>query len=118
MLRHGFMFAALTLSLGATAAQAQYTGPSKLPVLKSVAEVVKGGKDDQPVIVQGVLKQKIDDDTYLFNDGTGDIRVDIDSEKFPKTEVGATTKVEIRGEVSKDALQKAEIDADVVTVLP
>lgn len=112
------VMAALVLPLAATGAQAQYTGPSKMPVLKSVAEVSKNGKDDQPVLIQGLIKQKIDDDTYVFSDGTGDIHVEIDADEFPKTEVSATTKVEVRGEVSKYALSKAEIDADMITVLP
>ncbi len=110
------------IALGATVALAQYTGPVEgkkgdAP-LRTVAEIREHNKDDQPVVLTGVLAKKLGKDKYLFKDDTGEIRVEIDAEDFPTVEVSEKTRVEITGEVDKSALRAAEVDAKRVRVLP
>lgn len=117
-----FARAAVLVAGAALAAFAQYTGPSEgraaSEPLRTVAEVLEQGRDDQPVLLTGVLAKKVGKEKYLFRDATGEIRVEIDVEDFPAGPVDATTRVEIAGEVDKNVLRKAEVDAKRVRVLP
>lgn len=104
-------------ALGSTAALAQYTGPSATPTYQSVAEVLKNPVDDAQVALAGHLLRKVSNDKYIFSDGTGEIRVDIDHKRFPATPINEKTRIQIRGEVEKDFLESAEIDVDSLTVV-
>jgi uncharacterized protein (TIGR00156 family) len=112
------------LVLASSAAYAQYTGPVEKNaktqanhVATSVKEIQANPKDDQKVILEGTLLKKIGDDEYRFSDGTGEITVEIDEDDFPKTPVGAETKLKIHGEVDTHLLKAADIEADSVTVV-
>lgn len=98
-------------------ALAQYAGPSKArsaapPNYASVAEVLKNPVDDAPVTLQGKLLRQVGKEKYIFSDGTGEIRVDIDAELFAGRRIDENTTVRLRGEVEKDFLQSPEIDVD------
>jgi uncharacterized protein (TIGR00156 family) len=102
---------------------AQYAGPSTAKSPKptsyaSVAEILKNPVDDIRVTLQGTLVSKVGHEKYLFSDGTGQIRVEIDDDKFPKTRVDEKTRVTIEGEVEKDLLQSPEIDVKRLTASP
>lgn len=98
-------------------AQAQYMGPSSQFVVNSVADILKNPIDDQPVVLRGFLTQQVGKEKYMFSDGTGEIRVDIDNKRFAGQQVDAKTKIEIRGEVEKDFLQSPEIDVDSLLIV-
>ena len=108
-------FAALLVL--STAAHAQYTGAGAQAPVTTVAAVLKDPVDDRPVVLQGKLLRQLKGDKYLFADATGEIRVEIDADKFPGTKVSDTTLIEIRGEIEKDFLQSPEIDVDRLTVV-
>jgi uncharacterized protein (TIGR00156 family) len=99
------------------AVQAQYVGPSSLKVSQSVAEILKNPVDDRLVTLRGHLLRKIGKEKYLFSDGTGEIRVEIDDRDFPTQKINEKTLVEIRGEVEKDYLESPEIDAKRISVI-
>jgi len=107
-----------------TAALAQYSGPGKrepqpLPVLNSVAEVLKQPIDDQPVELTGTLVRQTGSETFQFRDATGEIQVEIDRDDFPAGQViAADTRVTIIGEVETRALRAPEIDAESLVVAP
>lgn len=105
------------LLLGA-AARAQYTGPSAAPELRQVAAALKEGRDNQRVRLQGVLVRHLRADKYLFSDGSGEIRVEIEHGLFPRVPVDAQTRVEIVGEVEKDFLESPEIDVERIEAAP
>jgi uncharacterized protein (TIGR00156 family) len=110
--------AAAALLLGAPAVMhAQYVGPSASPELRQVAAVLKDGRDDQRVRLQGRLVRHVGSDKYLFSDGSGEIRVEIDHDVFPRVPIGDATRVEIVGEVEKDFLESPEIDVERLEVL-
>jgi len=107
---------ALTFAAGAAGlVHAQYSGPSDLKPAQtvkyaSVSEILKKPVDDVRVSLQGTLTRKVGHEKYLFSDGTGEIRVEIDDKIFPTTKVDEKTRVTIEGEVEKDLMQSPEID--------
>lgn len=109
-------------SLAVMPAMAQYTGPTTSsragPVsYASVAEILKNPVDDVPVSLQGKLLRQVGKEKYIFSDGTGEIRVEIDARLFAGVKVDENTTVRIRGEVEKDFLQSPEIDVDLLSVV-
>ena len=98
-------------------ASAQYVGPSAAPTYRSVAEVLKNPVDDAPVVLEGYIIKQVGKEKYLFSDGAGEIRVDIDQKYFPTTPVNEKTKVQIRGEIEKDFLQSPEIDVEHLSII-
>ncbi len=108
----------VVLSLIMLSAQAQYLGPNS-HVANTVSEVLKNSVDDQPVVLEGYLIKKVAKKKYLFSDGTGVIRVEIDREKFhaPITE---KTKVRLTGEIDeieKDFTTDVEVDVDRIEII-
>lgn len=107
----------VTSALFASAALAQYVGPSSAPSYETIADVLKNPVDDAPVVLTGYLVKQVGNEKYLFSDGRSEIRVDIDHKHLPATPVDEKTRVEIRGEVEKDFLQSPEIDVESVRIL-
>jgi uncharacterized protein (TIGR00156 family) len=114
-------FAGALIAFGAVSAFAQYTGPVEGKTgpkpLRTVSEIREHAKDDQAVLLTGVLAKKLGKEKYLFKDATGEISVEIDTEDFPSVKVDDKTRVEITGEVDKSALRAVEVDAKSVRVL-
>jgi uncharacterized protein (TIGR00156 family) len=96
---------------------AQYTGPGANPMPGNIAEILKNPVDDQNVLLRGNLLKKISSDKYLFSDGSGEIRVEIDDDLFRNIKVTETTVIEIHGEIEKDFLQDPEIDVRRISVI-
>lgn len=111
------LLVALAFCATAGVASAQYTGPSGIR-LTTVAEVLKNAKDDQQVMLQGVLLKKLGHEKYEFSDGTSTVRVEIDDKIFPREPIDEKTRVEIVGEVEKDFMTSPEIDVDAIRRLP
>ena len=103
-------------AVGAPLAHAQYTGPSEHKAPKTVSEILKSGVDDQDVTLTGTLLRKVSNDKYIFSDGTGEIRVEIDAEDFPNAPVSDKSKVTLRGEIEKDFMRSVEIDVDAISL--
>jgi len=97
-------------------ATAQYVGPGATAMPGSVAEVLKDPVDDRKVLLRGKLLKKVSSDKYLFSDGTGEIRVEIDDDLFRGIKVSETSVVEIYGEIEKDFLSDPEIDVRRIVV--
>ncbi len=104
-------------ALFASAASAQYVGPSTTPSYETIADVLKNPVDDAPVTLSGYLVKQVGNEKYLFSDGQSEIRVDIDHKHLPATPIDERTRVQIRGEVEKDFLQSPEIDVESVQIL-
>jgi uncharacterized protein (TIGR00156 family) len=116
----------LVLTLGAAASvHAQYQGPGSTPAkaaqqapMKTVADVLKNGKDDQMVTLTGNVVKQVGREKFLFRDASGEIRIEIDDEAMPTQPFDDKTKVEITGEVEKDFLRSLEIDVKSVKLAP
>jgi len=113
----GMLVGSLAL-LQPASGQAQYTGPSTHHAPATVAEILKNPVDDQDVVLRGHLLRKVGNEKYIFSDGTGEIRVEIEAEDFPPEQIDDKAQVEIRGEVEKDFLDSPEIDVEALRKLP
>lgn len=114
----GGMLAGSLALLQPASGQAQYTGPSTHHAPATVAEILKNPVDDQDVVLRGHLLRKVGNEKYIFSDGTGEIRVEIEAEDFPPEQIDDKAQVEIHGEVEKDFLESPEIDVEVLRKLP
>ncbi|MDH0681289.1 YgiW/YdeI family stress tolerance OB fold protein [Achromobacter animicus] len=102
-------------STGKPAAQG-YSGPSTVAVT-TVKELLANGRDDQNAILRGRIVSHDGDDHYTFDDGTGQIRVEIDNDDFPAGQkIDDKTQVELRGELDRDR-NTVEFDVDSVRVM-
>lgn len=94
-----------------------YVGPGAANRANSVAAILKNPVDDQRVTLRGKITRHIGGDKYMFSDGTGEMRVDIDDHQFPPQPINENTVVEIMGEVDTDFLQFSEVDVKTVRVV-
>lgn len=119
-----FIAPALLMALPATQVFAQYQGPGAeqaaaqngLYTESSVADIKADPKGDMKVRLEGNLTSKAGDEEHVFTDSTGEIRVEIDDDDFPKEPVNADTVVIIEGEVDTHRTKDPDIDADRVTI--
>jgi uncharacterized protein (TIGR00156 family) len=110
-----FLSGALALAIPAVV-QAQYVGPSSQKSALTVADILKKPVDDQAVILRGYLVKKVGNEKYMFSDGTGKIRVEIEAEDFPIQKIDDKTLVVIRGEVESEFLNSPEIDVQAISI--
>lgn len=108
---------AASFSLATMPAHAQYSGPTALVTQNTVGAVLKNPIDDQQVVLRGYLTRQVSKEKYMFSDGTGEIRVDIDDKYMRGLQINDKTKVELHGEVEKDFLESPEIDVDVIRII-
>lgn len=106
-----------TLLAVAPFASAQYFGPGAKGSTQNVKAVLENSVDDQYVVLRGSLTSQVSSEKYMFSDGTGEIRVEIDEDIFPRHRIGPETVVEIYGEVEKDFMMSPEIDVDRVLII-
>ena len=101
---------------GSNMSQGSYTGSGSSTGTTTVADILKMPRDDMRVLLTGNLVRKIGHETYMFSDGTGEIRVDIDDEDFPAQPVQADTRVEIMGEVDMDHRSDPGVDVKWIRI--
>lgn len=97
-------------------AVAGFQGPSQ--GLNSVLQVLDAGlsSDDMPVTLTGFLKASLGGEMYIFTDGTGEISVEIDHDKWWGQTATPETPIQIFGEIDKDFMG-TKIDVEVLKVL-
>lgn len=94
-----------------------FTGPGSANSANTVADILKNPVDDQRVTLRGNITRHIGGDKYMFSDGTGEIRVDIDDHEFPPQPINEKTTVEISGKVDTDFMQPIEVDVKTVRIV-
>jgi len=110
------VLALLLAPLFSTAALAAgYTGPGEVAQVTTVDQALKAG-DDTPVVLQGQIVKRLQDELYEFKDATGTIHVEIDNEDWPPQAISEKATVKLTGEVDKD-LTSREIDVDIVELV-
>ncbi len=100
------------LVFGTVSSSAQYIGPGSEVKVHSVAQLLKVGKDDQKVSLEGFLIRQVGSETYIFSDGTGEIHARIDDDKFPRQPIDDKFKVRLVGEYDTDLVDSPMIDVD------
>ena len=123
MLRQTLTPAAIALLL-TTGAMAQFTGPSDVAQAQSrqyppatVQDIKADPKDEMKATLEGRILRKVADEEYLFSDDTGEIRVEIDDDDFPRQPVSETTRVRLEGEVDTHRYKEVDFDVDRVTII-
>ena len=83
----------------------------------STVQQAKDASDDTPVTLTGKIKASLGREMYTFTDGTAEITVEIDHDKWLGQKATPETQVQISGEVDKKLLGTTKIDVDAVRVL-
>ena len=115
MMKRSIVFASLLTV--APFASAQYFGPGAQGASNNIRAVLDNPVDDQYVVLRGNLTSQVGGEKYMFSDGSGQIRVEVDNDEFPRHRIGPETVVELYGEVEKDFMQSPEIDVDRVLIV-
>lgn len=66
--------------------------------------------DNSMVTLVGNITQQTGDDDYLFQDGTGQIKVEIKNRVWNGLNVGPNDKVRISGKLDNEAFERAEVE--------
>lgn len=73
--------------------------------------------DDAYVTVEGTVLNKVGEETYLFSDGTGQMRVEIDDDVWRGQHVGSSeNRVRLSGEIDRN-YNRVELDVKQITVI-
>lgn len=104
-------------ALGLGSAHAQFVDSAKPAEITTVKTVLKDGKDDQWVVLEGKIIERIKGDDYRFQDKTGTIEVDIDDDVFKGQKVTPETIVRIEGEVDTEMVGDNKIDVERMTIV-
>ena len=90
----------LVLSLLATTATAQFTGPAAKGRTSTVAEV-GAGRLGSYITVTGHIVGHQRGDYFTFRDKTGEIRVEIEDSVWQNRQIGPETRVRLLAEVDR-----------------
>ena len=77
-------------------------------------EQVRAANDNTPVILQGYLLRQNGENSYVFQDSTGTINMEITAEDWGGVTVAPTDMVEIWGEVDKNGMSMIEVDVSAI----
>lgn len=77
-------------------------------------EQVRGLADNSPVVIRGYLLRQNGEESYIFQDNTGTINVEIDEEDWGGLNVTPNDMVEVWGEVDKNGMSVIEIDVSAI----
>lgn len=98
---------------------AQYVGPStQAAPVTTVQQLLKNGKDNQYVTVEGTIVRQIKRNHYLFADKTGQINVEIKQKYMPAVRIGDKTRLSLTGKLDKDWNDPIELEVKEVRILP
>ncbi|WP_339080831.1 NirD/YgiW/YdeI family stress tolerance protein [Pseudomonas sp. TMP9] len=92
-----------------------YTGPGATAQVTTVAAALDAA-DDTPVVLQGQIVKRLQDELYEFKDASGTIHVEIDDEHWPAQAVSEKAMVKITGEVDRD-LTSREVDVEHLEII-
>lgn len=110
--------ATLALAVLSGAAFAQSVPNEQMsPVATTVAQILQDTKDDQRVTLRGQITAKLSDEKFIFNDGSGEIQLEIDDDLTKVTPITPPVEVEIIGEVDKGLVSDTEIDVKSFTLV-
>ena len=80
-------------------------------------EQVRTQSDDTPVVMRGYLLRQNGESSYVFQDDTGTINLEIDDEDWNGITVSPNDFVEIWGEVDKNGMSVMEVDVSAIRKL-
>lgn len=105
---------ALMLPMVATSG---YQGPVKEKYYTSIADVLADPIDDWAILLEGRITLHEGGEYYRFNDGTGEIRIEIESDDMPFRPFDENTVVRIFGEIEDNQMRAPTIEVDRVEIV-
>lgn len=87
------------------------------PIATTVAQILQDTKDDQRVTLRGQISQQLSEEKFIFNDGTGEIQLEIDDDLTKATPITPPVEIELIGEVDKGMISDTEIDVKSFTII-
>lgn len=75
----------------------------------SVQQALKAA-DNSMITLVGNITQQIDDNEFLFTDGTAQIKVEIKRRAWNGLNVGPNDKIRISGKLDNESFEKAELE--------
>ncbi len=113
-------------ALGAIVSGGAFAGPGNMAKMDNnnmnnnnmttvmTVEEVRGLSDDSPVVIRGYLLRQNGENSYVFQDNTGTINLEIDEEDWNGLTVSPSDMVEIWGEVDKNGMSVMEVDVSAI----
>lgn len=91
-----------------TNAAGGFSGPGEETLITTVRGALDSGQftDDIPVRLTGFIVRSLGDEKYLFKDHTGEIKVEIDNDKWFGLQATPTLEVIIDGEIDNEFMSK------------
>ena len=80
-------------------------------------EQVRGLSDNSPVIIRGYMLRQNGENSYVFQDTTGTINLEIDQEDWGGQTFSPNDYVEVWGEVDRNGASMIEVDVSAVKKL-
>lgn len=80
------------------------------PQSATVAQALKASRDDMPVQLTGKIVSQVDDEEYIFQDATGQIKVEIDRKVWKGVNVTPNDIITIYGKVDKETFKPNEVE--------
>lgn len=107
------LFIGVLLGLSQNAA-AQFVGDSNS--IQTVTDL-KEMKDNSWFTLEGHIVKQVREEKYLFRDQSGEVEVEIDSDKWKGRKVNPETKIRISGKVEKGWLSSMEVEVKRIEIV-
>lgn len=78
---------------------------------------VRNMPDDSPVVIRGYMLRQNGENSYVFQDTTGTINLEIDEEDWGGQTFSPNDFVEVWGEVDKNGMSVVEVDVSAIKKL-
>ena len=103
------------LAFASTSAFAGFNGNANNIQAKAAAQTMSvkqalSAADNSVVTLVGNITQQIDNDEYIFTDGTARIKVEIKNRVWNGLNVSENDKIRITGKLDNEAFEKAEVE--------
>lgn len=106
--------------VGAIASVSAFAGPNMnnrgMTEVMTV-EQVRGLADNSPVIIRGYLLRQNGENSYVFQDSTGTINLEIDEGDWGGLTVSPEEYIEVWGEVDRNGMSMVEVDVSAMKKL-
>ena len=80
-------------------------------------EQVRGLADNSPVIIRGYLLRQNGENSYVFQDSTGTINLEIEDSDWGGLTVSPNEYIEVWGEVDRNGMSMVEVDVSAMKKL-
>ncbi|MCH9753801.1 MAG: NirD/YgiW/YdeI family stress tolerance protein [Alphaproteobacteria bacterium] len=113
-MKRNFIIILLITLFSSASVHADFIGPDRSPRYNSVKQILKKPVDSVCITLQGNITEKLRDEYYTFNDGTGSIVVSIKNSKLRDITVTPNDVVEITGKINTGGFFSESLRATIL----